>query len=144
MDFHALSKKQKYCSYECLQLAQSWRRKNLLPREEKTCIICGAKFLPKPGFQKCCSAQCSSIHHKNLMAKQRQSPEVKPIKFEVPDEKLYLRIECDRLETFEFTSLRKAVNFLSTYTDFEAREVLQMIEFRAEKIGSYKIFYGNL
>lgn len=37
--------------------------------KEKECIICGKKFIPNSGIQKCCSKECANIHKKECKKK---------------------------------------------------------------------------
>ena len=99
---------------------------------KKICKMCGKEFQISQNKQYC-SRECFNKAVEKRTAKRTI----------IADAEMYVRIERGRLETHEFKTRCKAVNFLSAFTDFEAREVLQMIESRAEKIGSYKIFYGS-
>ena len=127
-EFISLNKK-KYCSRECLIEAM---RRQVKRTATKVCKMCGKEFKIYQNKQYC-SRECYNKAVEKHEGRRRTI---------IADAEMYVRIERGRLETHEFKTLLKAVNFLSAFTDFETREVLQMIESRAEKIGSYKIFYG--
>jgi len=160
--------RQKYCSAECAELAlkkaKSERsRTHKKPPIKKVCQICGEEFTARRINQKYCSSKCKHIASKtsdlqsyhaekscsseyNSELRQQQSKieleEISVVKAtEVSDEKMIVRIVRNRLESYDFKTLRQAVNFLSAYSSVDTAECIELLHQHKNKIGSYKIFY---
>ena len=129
---------QKYCSPECSRIANNLKLKQI--KLHKVCVICGKEFVTHSYDAKTCSPECSLI----LRRKPRQNNlkalgKNKVIK--VPDEELKVRVVSFADEEYRFNTLKKAVNFLSAFTEFNTEECIELLRERKTRIGEYKFFY---
>ena len=62
-------------------------------------------------------------------------------KSEVPNEELKVRVVSFAEEEYRFDTLKKAVNFLSAFTEFNTEECIELLKKRKTRIGEYKFFY---
>ena len=129
---------QKYCSPECAKKAQNLKKPQYKPLQ-KVCVICGAKFETRNYGTKTCSLECSTIYRRER-AKLAFQNMGKDKVTKVSEEELKVQV-MTITERHNFQTLRKAVNFLSAFTEYDAEECIELLRERKDKIGGYKIFY---
>ena len=138
-EFIPTNGRQKYCSPECNRMAKNIKLKQI--QLHKICVVCGKEFVTHSYDAKTCSPECSSVLRKT--PKQNGLDALGKNKvIAVPDEELKVRVVSFAEEEYRFDTLKKAVNFLSAFTEFNTEECIELLRERKTRIGEYKFFYG--
>jgi len=137
-EFEPKTNSQKYCNPECYIVAKN-RQAKLYSPLLKVCVICGSEFETRNYDTKTCSPECSfTFRQERTKVALKKVGKDKVIK--VSDEELKVRV-MSFTEEYHFKTLRQAVNFLSTFTEYDTEECIEQLRERKTKIGEYKILY---